>query len=260
MSTLILKVLSGPKTGLSSPITDGLSLGRKKTQIALEDPKSSNLHAIVEKQGDDFFLIDQKSRNGIKFNGKKIDQLKLVPGIEFVIGNSKICVETVEVIKKARTPQPQAQDKTHKMEGFDFQAPAEDPLDSIDIEPPHWSEVITNFITNHEDVLKNKNISVLPFQSLIELRVLRGVQANKVWTLGYGPRKVGRASLDVQLFEQEALDTCFELLPTSEGCVFKTDYPNKVLLDGKNTNSKVLIGGEIITIGVTQIQVGFIYE
>lgn len=267
MSTLILKVISGPKAGLSSPVMDGLSIGRKKTQIALDDPKSSNLHAIIENNNGVFVLVDQKSRNGIKFKGKRVDSLTLEPGLEFIIGSSLFKVEAIASKKKSR---PKTIEKPNtsslNMEKFEFQPLSqekalEDPSSKvIDIEPAHWSDVIKNFVNDHEELLKDKDTPVWPFKNLIELKVIRGVQAGKSWTLSYGPRKAGRTSLDIQLFDKAATDICFELLPTNKGCEFKTNYPNKVLLDGKKEKSKVLTGGEIITIGITEIQVGFIYE
>ncbi|MCH2535622.1 MAG: hypothetical protein MK008_14360, partial [Bdellovibrionales bacterium] len=131
---------------------------------------------------------------------------------------------------------------------------------SIDIEPAHWSEVIKNFVEDHQEVLKNKNKSVQAFEKLVQVKILRGIQAGKSWTLGYGPRFAGKTSLDMQIFDQAAMDICFELVPTDKGCMFKTNHPNKVLLDGKKQKSKVLEGGEIITIGITELEVGFIYE
>ena len=283
---MILKVTSGPKAGLTSPVLDGLSLGRKKTQVALEDPKSSNLHAIIEKQGDQYILVDQKSRNGIKFHDKKVERLIIEPGIEFVIGNSVIKIEASVASKKKAAPveDPQPSTKSVNMEHFEFkpshnkpepkpsvsaepdlspqpqQPLPEESLHSIDIEPAHWSEVIKNFVEDHQEVLKDKNKPVQAFKDPVYVKILRGIQAGKSWTLGYGPRFAGKSSLDMQIFDQDAVDICFELVPSEKGCVFKTSHPNKVLLDGKKQKSKVLEGGEIITIGITELEVGFIYE
>lgn len=281
---MILKVTSGPKAGLTSPILDGLSLGRKKTQVALEDPKSSNLHAIIEKQGDQYILVDQKSRNGIKFQDKKVERLIIEPGIEFVIGNSVIKIEASIAPKKKSAPvqDPQPSTKSVNMEHFEFKSPndegkpkpnveetykpqpqpplKEESLHSIDIEPAHWSEVIKNFVEDHQEVLKDKHKPVQAFKTPVYVKILRGIQAGKSWTLGYGPRFAGKASLDMQIFDQAAIDICFELTPSDKGCVFKTNHPNKVLLDGKKQKSKVLEGGEIITIGITELEVGYIYE
>lgn len=268
MSSMIIKVIDGPKAGLTSPVFDGLSLGRKKTQIALEDPKSSNLHAIIEKHDDNFMLVDQKSRNGIKFQGQKVERLILEPGIEFVIGGSTLKIEASKPIKKSSTPEPEKPSTSSvNMENFEFQSqkPKEEQkdfegVDAIEIEPVHWTEVVKNFVNDHQELLKDKNNSVMAFPHLIELKIIRGIQAGKSWTLGYGPRKAGKSSLDIQLFDKAALDICFELVPTEKGCLFQTASPDKILLDGKSEKSKVLKGGEIITVGITELEVGFIYE
>ena len=40
--------------------------------VVLADPRISRRHACIERDGDDFFLEDLKSRNGTSLNGKTV--------------------------------------------------------------------------------------------------------------------------------------------------------------------------------------------
>jgi hypothetical protein len=86
---------------------------------------------------------------------------------------------------------------------------------------------------------------------------VRGVQANSKWVLGFGPRKIGASSLDLPIWEPGAPAVCFEILPSSDGLIFKTAHPDIVLLNGAGVDSEVLRLGDTIRIMDTIIEVDF---
>jgi len=83
------------------------------------------------------------------------------------------------------------------------------------------------------------------------------VQVNSKWTLGYGPRKVGPSVLDLPIWEPGAPAVCFELVPSGEGVVFKTNHPELVRINGEGLDSRVLHVGDTIRINETIIEVDF---
>jgi pSer/pThr/pTyr-binding forkhead associated (FHA) protein len=71
----------------------GLSIGRRKGEILLDDPKVSSLHAFVEAAGSELLLRDNGSKNGIRVAGARVDSIPLEAGLKFVIGASSFRVE-----------------------------------------------------------------------------------------------------------------------------------------------------------------------
>ena len=92
----------------------------------------------------------------------------------------------------------------------------------------------------------------------LNLVFLRGLQAETSWTLGYGPRVAGPRSLDLPIYEPNAPDPCFEILPTATGIRFKSFHAEKVLLNGRSVQSEDLKHGDQITILNSLIEVEFL--
>jgi hypothetical protein len=86
----------------------------------------------------------------------------------------------------------------------------------------------------------------------------KGLQVDTEWVLGYGPRKVGAHEYDLTIFEPQAPGVCFELMPTEQGILFKTEYKNIVLYNHSSVEQTHLKAGDNITIGNTNIKVELI--
>lgn len=93
---LFLNIVQGPLTGDKYEIFKGLQLGRTKGQIRLDDAKASSLHAQIEVIDDQFVLIDNNSKNGIRQGKERVFSLVLKPGVEFQIGESHFVVGSDE--------------------------------------------------------------------------------------------------------------------------------------------------------------------
>jgi hypothetical protein len=91
----------------------------------------------------------------------------------------------------------------------------------------------------------------------LKLKFIKGVQAGTEWTIGYGPRSVGTASVDLTLEDVALPGVCFRLEPQHRGVLFKNETAREVRLNGKWVVSELLRHGDVIEIVNTQIQVVF---
>ncbi len=227
--TLALKALSGPQKDNTFPLVNGLTIGRQGAGIGLEDQKISSLHARVVQTGEDWTIEDNNSKNGIRIKGEKVATVSLVPGAKFYLGDSEF---EVIAIKPKEKPKPAKQQR-------------------------YWHEVLSDFVKNNSPAFSDRPRPVSPLEPALVLEFVRGTQVNSKWVLGFGPRKIGAASLDLPIWEPGAPATCFEIVPTADGLVFKTARPDIVLLNGEGIDSRVLRMGDTIRILDTLIEVDF---
>jgi hypothetical protein len=73
----------------------GVTLGRsRKCDVVLNDPNVSREHAEVRPRGGGWVLADLGSTNGVRLNGRRIDQPEVIkPGDEIELGSSSIIFE-----------------------------------------------------------------------------------------------------------------------------------------------------------------------
>ncbi|MEK7358468.1 MAG: hypothetical protein AAB250_18635, partial [Bdellovibrionota bacterium] len=93
----------------------------------------------------------------------------------------------------------------------------------------------------------------------VKMKILRGLQAGTEWTVGYGPRDVGAASIDLPLYESGLPNQCFRLIPKGEDVVLKVaeSAMGRVLVNGIEVENALLESGDRIDIGDTQIKISF---
>ncbi len=85
MSKLLL--VEGPDRGELFSIQNDTSIGRSRScAVRLLGRHISRVHAKVEKKGEDFFVSDAESRNGIFVNGEKVTEHKLQRDDELEVG------------------------------------------------------------------------------------------------------------------------------------------------------------------------------
>lgn len=227
---LYIVVKTGPAQGETYSVSEGLTIGRKGAGVHLKDPKVSSRHAQVKRRADGLLqLVDLGSKNGIFSAGERVSRLDLTPGMEFEIGSSVFAVfESGESSKEKK--------KKGKK---------------------RWNEVLSNFARQSLFQLENQPTPISPMRPALVLDFLRGPQVETRWVLGYGPRKIGRLSVDLPIFEEQASEICFEVFPSDEGICFKP-LGEEVRLNGKKVSSEVLKVGDRIQILNTELEVDFI--
>lgn len=226
---LSLKALSGPKKDGSFELADGLTIGRAGAGITLDDPKISSIHARIVMTGEQWFIEDNNSKNGIRVNGEKVASLELRPGVQFYIGDTQF---EVREIRPKPKPKPTKKQR-------------------------YWHEVLSDFVRDNSAAFSDRPRPVSPLEPALILEFVRGTQVNSKWVLGFGPRKIGASSVDLPIWEPGAPPTCFEIVPSAGGLLFKTGRPDIVLLNGEAVDSQVLRMGDTIHILDTLIEVDF---
>src|SRR5262245_61331967 len=73
-----------------------ISLGRAlDNTLRLRDPLISRHHARIERLGEEFFLVDGGSANGVQLNGQRVDRVALSEGDWILMGKTRIGVGSV---------------------------------------------------------------------------------------------------------------------------------------------------------------------
>jgi Protein of unknown function (DUF3662)/Inner membrane component of T3SS, cytoplasmic domain len=69
-------------------------IGRsRECDVVLSDPNTSRRHAEVRRDGDGWTVVDLGSTNGIKVNGRRVDQAALEPGDRITLGLTELTFE-----------------------------------------------------------------------------------------------------------------------------------------------------------------------
>lgn len=90
---VVLSILSGPSKGTTHTLTKPrVVLGRKGSDIPLEDPEISRRHCLLEVRDTHINLKDMDSTNGTFYDEERVRAAMLEDGTEFRIGTSLIRV------------------------------------------------------------------------------------------------------------------------------------------------------------------------
>src|SRR5579863_6172105 len=91
---LELIFLEGPKAGQSVRLNfERAWFGRQATcDVVLDDEGASRVHFSIERSGDDYVLVDNRSTNGTFVNGARAQRVVLKPGDDISAGLNRIQV------------------------------------------------------------------------------------------------------------------------------------------------------------------------
>ena len=163
-----------------------------------------------------FYLQDLDSKNGTLLNEEINDFFALKPGLKFQIGETLFQVKAVP-------------------------------------KPEHWSKALRKELKKAPVQDSPKEIQVI--QPPLILKFKAGVQKGDTWHIYYGPRRAGSASLDLPFLEPNAPDIAFSLEPDRSAVLFKTLYPDQVLLNKKHVQRKKLADKDQISFRGALIEV-----
>lgn len=268
---LMIKALSGTLKGKEWELVAGFTIGRSQGQIQLtDDVKVSGNHATFVQHGGQWLLRDNGSKNGIRYRDEKTEELLIQEGIRFIIGHTEF-----EIVKKNEplkaniepplelltpTAQPAPQEgPSFQLDSSVYEA-EEPPTHSKTLSPPPKERILEliDWLETIQDEIPDQPKLIKPMNPALRMVFTGGLHHGEIWTVGYGPRSVGKRSIDMTLREPLAPDQCFELVPLSIGVEFRTFFPKEVQINGTQTRNKVLASGDTIRIFNTLIKVELI--
>ncbi len=266
--SLKIIAISGPLQGKSFQVHEGLQFGRSIGEILLEDPKVSGLHAEVrELKAGELWLFDNKSKNGVRSNGERVERLRLLVDITFDIGSSKFLVqeqeEEIKELAESPAQEEQPPEAIPPKKKSAPQAPSApkipDEIPDVELEPVSWNEHAASFLKDHLSLFKDtKSAAIRALIPAVKLSFFRGPQVETSWVLGYGPRDIGSGSVDLPIMDERAPPVCFRILPSESGPIFVTDVPDLVQFNGSSVREQQLSTGDLIRIGEIEIEVELI--
>lgn len=89
MAQIFVTLPDGTTTAYELPAQEGVValLGRKEDcQYVVDSPSISNVHCSLAKSGNDWYMTDQNSANGIYANGNPMTQIRLEPNVPYQLG------------------------------------------------------------------------------------------------------------------------------------------------------------------------------
>lgn len=244
---LFFEIMEGDLRGDKTPVREGLTIGRQGCDLNLRDSKVSAKHAKVERRADgELYIVDLGSSNAIKTDQGKVRELLLEPGAVFIIGRIQIQVVAANAQMFMESTQPEI-----LVDDVIVSAPA----------PRGWRDLVSKILGRARKQSRPDVRAIEPFGPLVKLKVERGLQAGTEWTVGYGPREVGAASMDLPLFEAGLPDRCFRLSPVGKDVMIAVSDTAKgqVLVNGIEIGNALLESGDEIDIGETRIKISLDY-
>lgn len=244
---MILEILSGEKTGTAWNILEGKVIGRKVGDYIVPDIKVSAQHAKVVSRGDQFFLVDLGSANGIKHNGQTVRELELTPAVEFLIGRTLFRVKLAPDLVTNEDSSALIAQADPNSAGSEGLTPA--------AKLPAWAEAIIAL----NESLRFKPPPLSRFISVpgrpVVLRVIQGAQTGDEWSIGFGPRRFGSDPLENTIWDDDLPLVCFQIYFENGIALIRSEAINLVFVNDIALREHRLSNGDIIRVKNTKIKV-----
>ncbi|MGE5085605.1 MAG: FHA domain-containing protein [Bacillota bacterium] len=225
-----IEIMNGSNEGSRYQVREGLTLGRSQADILIKDPKVSSRHAEVARDGKgQLVLIDLDSSNGIHISGRRVKKVALIPGVIFEVGRTQFKVITV----KEEIAPNFARLLT-------------------------WRNILRATLPGFDVQNSQPSRSPERFSPALKLSFIQGIQADEEIILGWGPRRAGADSLDIELLDTDAPRDAFELLAGPGQVEIKILSPGRITVNNKAIDSEMLRDGDLISVGTTLIKVFYI--
>jgi pSer/pThr/pTyr-binding forkhead associated (FHA) protein len=92
MAVVDLVVLDGARSGACFEIPDiPIVIGRSpEANVRIDDPWISNMHALIERRGNELWVVDLSSRNGTFVDAQPVTEARLVLGTTLAFGHTHL--------------------------------------------------------------------------------------------------------------------------------------------------------------------------
>ena len=116
-----------------------ITIGRDShCDIKLDGAKVSRNHARIILSDDSLFIYNEKSRNGVRVNGQKVEQSRLENGSMIDIGDWSFSIDLIQVLEDSDDM------------GYDLTICEDDPDDIPDLE--NYKDLIKALVSMHENI------------------------------------------------------------------------------------------------------------
>lgn len=225
-----IEITEGANEGSRFQAEEGLTIGRSRADVIIQDPKVSGTHAQIAVDGKgQLVLIDLDSANGILIGGRRVKKVALLSGVSFEIGHTQFKVVNVD-------------------EGF---------IGSF-ARFMTWRSILRGRISPEGESSGGGRTILEGFSPAIKLTFTQGIQADQEIILGYGPRIAGSDSLDIELWDETTPAKAFEFRPGPGVVEIKVLAPGKVTLNNKPFDAEMLKDGDLISTGNTLIKITYL--
>lgn len=221
-----MRVIEGPLTGQEFPVQPGLTLGRAKAGINLEDPKVSGKHAeFVQTPSGALVLTDLESTNGLKFKGRRVQEVICGEGVQVRLGQTVIEIIAAEIEKNLT-----------------------------------FGQKVSSFLSSLPLANRASGVELTPFPNVIRLEFVKGLQVETVWYVGYGPRHFGPGSGEFPIIEEGIGELCFSIFAESNKIFLVPIDSSDVTVNGQKFKKHPLEDGDLIGLGSALIHVKHVSE
>ncbi|MFH1017503.1 MAG: FHA domain-containing protein [Pseudomonadota bacterium] len=242
-----LTVTEGPDEGATFSLRDSrTTLGRRGTDIRINDAKASICHAAIDITGSEVYITDLKSRNGLFLNGAKVTRGRLSNLDEIQIGVTKfkaVILEDLEAFKRRNRPSEAGKTPIHGP--GDIGAMIDDELKQFS----RWdlSDPSTEAITSGDVMAASRAYS---------FEVLQGPDAGRRFPIEKKMTTVGRSNADIRLKDLDVsrLHVEIEVLPDGKVILRDLGSTNGTFVNGKKTTETQITAQDKIKIGNTVIR------
>lgn len=230
---MFLRVVKGPLIGQHFQIKEGARVGRSSGDIIITDPKISSTHAQIElNQKGEFCFVDLNSGNGTWLDEQRVKRVVLMPGVQFRIGQT-----VLEVISDAVPAAASSNAQSEILSGW----------------RARLAEGVSELIAENPEPT-----AIAAFKPAVVVEFVGGNHTGEKRLLGYGPRRFGSKSLDMEILDSGVPSLAFEITPEDGAAIFVSHNKNLIEVNGKLVATSPLRSGDIIGIGKTKIKVSFL--
>ncbi len=275
---IFIQTLNNSQNEQKFLVTPGFIIGNginnTPANIIITGRNVAPVHAkVLEDERGQLVLICSNITSEIIVNARGVKRVFLKHGVHFKIENHSFkVIEEKSYVEIPNSEKSQAslrfvkpsnnkiidnEDQTLMVQTATIEAPKES------IKTESASEILIKTLKLIVD-LKSDNFAtkkpsekiVRPLKKVLRITVTQGLQADKEFFIGWGPRIFGSSANEFQLFDPIAPAESFIIFPAQNGeTFFITKHPDLVKLNDESQTRQILNDNDIIKFGDTILRV-----
>jgi pSer/pThr/pTyr-binding forkhead associated (FHA) protein len=231
MTGAFLRVVSGPRQGLSVPLREdeALLIGRTRGDLLIDDPLISGSHCRIVARNGKFVLQDLGSTNGSSVDGRRVQESPLRTGAEIALGSTRLILFCGD---EPEQPEVESLGKVAWLLEDELADPANGPADGEDLIGPGLR---------------------LPPRFDGRVEVVAGPDVGRVYRFTRGSLSIGRRHGEIPLTDAEISrrHACIEVFGSDMVYLRDVLSTNGTYHNGRRVQNARLVPGDTIGCGKT---------